>query len=170
MLIPLVTILTWYGIITGSSDRSNPAHAIYVSVLEIEQGKSAEQGVLRVKIFANDLEDAIYNHSQQRLSLLTACEQGSAAISAYFKDHLQLNIDGMAQVYNYTSCEINDISLWVTFTFISPANWGEVALTADYLMELFPTQSNVVSVTFKDEKRMFRLTKGSTSETIHFNP
>jgi Domain of unknown function (DUF6702) len=170
MISSMTGVLIYLSILTNIMGASDRAHAIYVSVLEIEQGKSAEQGVLRVKIFANDLEDAIFNHSLQRLSLLTKCDQSSTQISAYFKDHLQLNIDGKAQDYTYTSCEVNDISLWVTFTFNSPANWGEVALTADYLMELFPTQSNVVSITFHDEKRMFRLTKGATSETIRFNP
>jgi len=58
--------------------------------------------------------------------------------------------------------------LWLTFEFNSPAAWRNVEITADYLMELFPTQSNVVSITYKKEKRMFRLIKGSTTETINF--
>ena len=77
-------------------------------------------------------------------------------------------IDGKKQDYRYLSCEVNDISVWLTFDFTSSSTWGEVEITADYLMELFPTQSNVVSITYHSEKRMFRLTKNSTSETISF--
>jgi hypothetical protein len=122
-----------------------------------------------VKVFANDLEDAIFNQAQQRPDLLNGnCNQSKILISNYFKKHLMFKIDGKEQGYPYLSCEVNDISLWLTFEFNSPATWGEIEITADYLMELFPTQSNVVSITYQTEKKMFRLTKGATSETINF--
>ena len=122
-----------------------------------------------IKVFANDLEDAIFNQAQQRPDLLNGnCNQSKILISNYFKKHLMFKIDGKEQGYRYLSCEVNDISLWLTFEFTSSSTWGEVEITADYLMELFPTQSNVVSITYHSEKRMFRLTKNSTSETINF--
>ena len=139
------------------------SHAIYVSVVEIEQGS------INVKVFANDLEDAIFNHSRQRPDLLNAdCGQSKVLIANYFNDHLTCTIDGKEQKFTLVSCEVNDISLWLTFDFKSPATWGQVELTADYLMELFPTQSNVVSITYQTEKRMFRLTKESSTEIITF--
>jgi len=139
------------------------SHAIYVSVLEVEQGS------IKVKVFANDLEDAIFNHALQRPDLLSAdCSESKALIDNYFNDYLAIKIDGKEQNYSYLSCEVNDISLWLTFEFNSPVIWREVEITADYLMELFPTQSNVVSVNYRSDKRMFRLIKGSTSETINF--
>lgn len=139
------------------------SHAIYVSVLEVEQGS------IKVKIFANDLEDAIFNHAQQRPDLLNAdCSRSKVLIANYFNDHLTCKIDGQEQKFTFVSCEVNDISLWLTFDFNSPATWGQVELTADYLMELFPTQSNVVSITHEGEKRMFRLTKESSTEIITF--
>lgn len=139
------------------------SHAIYVSVVEVEEGS------IKVKIFANDLEDAIFNHSRQRPDLLNAnCNQSKVLIANYFNDHLACKINGNEQKFTFVSCEVNDISLWLTFEFNSPAAWLNVEITADYLMELFPTQSNVVSITFKKEKRMFRLIKGSTTETINF--
>ena len=149
------------------SNRTN--HALYVSVLEIEKEQSRERASIMVKIFSDDLEDAIFNHAQQRLDLLGGnCGQGKTYISNYFNDHLKLRIDGKEQSYSYLSCEVNDISLWLTFEFTTLTSWNEVEITADYLMELFPTQSNVVSITYHSEKRMFRLTKGATRENISF--
>ena len=146
----------------GQKDLSS-SHAIYVSVLEVEQGS------IEVKVFANDLEDAIFNHAQQRLDLVSGdCSKGKALITNYFRDHLAIKIEGKEQQYSYQSCEVNDISLWLTFEFSSPVTWGEVEITADYLMELFPTQSNVVSISYQGEKRIFRLTNGSTTETVKF--
>ena len=143
-------------------------HAIYVSVLEIEREANSEQGNIRVKIFANDLEDAIFNKSKKRLDLLSgSCDQ-SELILNYFKDHLLLKIDGDIQTYTFIGCELNDVSLWLTFDFLSPSKWGELDITADYLMELFPTQSNVVSITYNGEKRMFRMTNSSTQQKLNF--
>ena len=152
----------------GTGDRSS-SHAIYVSVLEIVSPAVNGKGSLKVKVFANDLEDAIFNQVQQRPDLLSGdCSQVNVLLSNYFKAHLTFKIDGREQVYSFVSCEVNDISLWLTFEFASPKIWREVEITADYLMELFPTQSNVVSITYQTEKRMFRLTNDTTTETVSF--
>jgi hypothetical protein len=144
-------------------------HAIYVSVLEIESDSDKETASAMVKIFANDLEDAIFNHSDNRLDLLTGnCDLNSELILNYFYDHLQLIIDGNPQKYSFVGCEINDTSLWLTFEFKSPSKWKELAITADYLMELFPTQSNVVSIKYHGDKRMFRMTNSSTHQKLNF--
>ena len=160
ILLVIFYSISSFGPVVGTTESE---HAIYVSVLEIKKGS------LMVKVFANDLEDAIFNQVQQRVNLLNSnCSENRALVSDYFKNHLGFFIDGDLMSYNFVSCEVNDISLWITFEFASPAIWSEVEITADYLMELFPTQSNVVSITYKKEKRMFRLIKGSTSETIIF--
>jgi len=167
--------LLFFGIIYGlsllnldSKDLSSN-HAIYVSVLEIEQVSEGETAKIMVKIFANDLEDAIFNQSEKRLDLLTgSCDQNAASLLSYFYDHLQLSINGKLQKYSFISCEINDTSLWLTFEFKSPSKWGELAITADYLMELFPTQSNVVSIKYHGDKRMFRMTNSATHQKLNF--
>ena len=159
----LLSILYSLSILDLNHKDLDSSHAIYVSVLEVEQGS------IMVKVFANDLEDAIFNYAQQRLSLVSGdCSKGKALFTSYFRDHLVIKIDGKEQKYSYQSCEVNDISLWLTFEFSSPAVWKEVEITADYLIELFPTQSNVVSISYQTEKRMFRLTKGAITETIKF--
>ena len=165
----LLSILYSLSLLNPGSVAPRTNHALYVSVLEIEKDRSSEKASIMVKIFSDDLEDAIFNHAQQRLDLQGVnCDQGETYINNYFNDHLKLSIDGKEQSYSYLSCEVNDISLWLTFEFTTSTSWNEVEITADYLIELFPTQSNVVSITYHSEKRMFRLTKGSTTETISF--
>ena len=159
----LFSILYSLSILNLGSTELSTSHAIYVSVLEVEQES------LMVKVFANDLEDAIFNQAQQRVDLINGdCSQSKTLISNYFNDHLKFKIDGKEQSYSYLSCELNDISLWISFEFTSPPNWRKVEITANYLMELFPTQSNVVSITYLSEKKMFRLTRGATTKTIIF--
>lgn len=144
-------------------------HAIYVSVIEIEKSEELAYTELRFKIFADDLEDAIYNHSGKRTDLLKAdCENSHRLIENYLDDHFNLIINNTNISRKYQGCELNDISLWLEFTMETPPDWNEVVLSADYLMELFPTQNNVASISFDSEKRFFRLTNNKTSETVRF--
>jgi hypothetical protein len=145
-------------------------HAIYVSVLEIEQPIGEKGGTINVKIFADDLEDAIFNMSRKRINLLTdECFKNKDLVNIYFAQHLQISIDGKKLEYYYSSCEINDISIWFNYSFISEPNWSELEVKADYLMDLFPAQSNVVSITKGKEKKMFRLTNQHTTQSLLFS-
>lgn len=163
MKLLLLSFLYSINLIGAGNPVKDSNHAIYVSVLEVTAGS------LMVKVFANDLEDAIYNQSQQRFNLLSGdCHENKVRIKDYFASHLSCKIDGKLMRYNFVSCEVNDISLWIKFDFTPPPIWSEVEITADYLMELFPTQSNVVSITYHGEKRMFRLTNELQKETISF--
>ena len=168
MLSFLIGLTTFLGVINVSSSSEVENHAIYVSVLEIE--KVDERGQIRIKIFADDLEDAIYNSSQKRIDLLKGdCSQNKILVSEYFANHLQLTLDGTNVDYKFISCEVNDISIWFNYDFTSMTTWSELEVKADYLMELFPTQSNVVSINNQGQKKMFRLVKGDEFKTISFN-
>lgn len=146
-----------------------PNHAIYVSVIEIEKSKNSDIAALRFKIFADDLEDAIYNQSGTRVNLLKGdCNNAQKLIENYLEEYFKLSINSTYVDREYKSCELNDISLWLEFNMNTPDDWHEVEVYAGYLMELFPTQTNVVSITFNESKKLFRLTNDKTTETVKF--
>ena len=75
----LLSIFYGISLLNPGSNELRTNHAIYVSVLEVEPGS------IMVKVFANDLEDAIYNQAQQRPDLLNAnCNQSNIIISNYY--------------------------------------------------------------------------------------
>ena len=148
----------------------NDNHTMYISVVEIEKAVGNTNGHIRVKLFANDLEDAIFNFSQQRIDLNEGnCKPNAALINDYFDAHLGVKISDEIIKYSLSSCEENDLSIWLNFNFISNANWKTVEVKADYLMELFPTQSNIVNIKYEGVIRMFRLTKESPKEIALFS-
>jgi len=148
----------------------NDNHAMYISVVEIEKAVSDNNGFIRVKVFTSDLEDAIFNFSQQRIDLSGGnCKPNAALINDYFEAHLGIKISDEFIKYSLASCEENDLSIWLNFNFISNANWKTVEVKADYLMELFPTQSNIVNIKYEGVIRMFRLTKESPKEIALFS-
>lgn len=129
-----------------------PDHAIYISVIEIS--KNQEVTEIRVKVFQDDLQNAIKNYSG--VVALTAPEvfpqKYSNEIESYFREHLKVN----DLSYQLKSSELNGDSYW--FTFLSEnAEWTKINATADYLMELFPTQENILKVLLNGETRFCRL-------------
>ena len=167
ILIGLFACLGWTRL---PGDANQPSHAIYISVLEIKQGLESKEGSVRIKVFVQDFEDAIFNHSSHRLNFSSGnSDSNKELISAYFYDSLKIDINNNALKYNYVSCEVNDISLWLNFAFEANDNWQQMKVSANYFMELFPTQSNVVSITYHEQKRMFRLTKAKSEEVVEFD-
>ena len=165
----MIAIFTFFIITNLINDYSRPDHAIYVSVIEIEKPEDSNIAALRFKIFADDLEDAIYNQSGIRVDLLKGdCNNAQKLIENYLEEYFKLTINSTYVDREYISCELNDISLWLEFTMNTPGEWHEVEVHAGYLMELFPTQTNVVSITFNESKKLFRLTNDKTTETVKF--
>lgn len=152
-------------------------HAIYISVIDIKHEESKEEASLVIKVFTNDFEDVLYNHSNlpdrqagKRLQLSKAdvCNSNKEIINTYFEKHLQMHVNGKSMVYRFESCEINDDSIWVTFSMTCAPDWDNFNIRADYFMELFPAQTNVVNLLEGGEKRFLKLTMDQKEDRIDF--
>lgn len=145
-------------------------HAIYISVIEINHLEADNEATLIVKVFSNDFEDALYNHSDKRLQISKAneCELNKEIIETYFRKHLQMQVNGKSLVYRFTSCDINDDSIWLTFSMTCMRDWNNFSIKADYFMELFPAQTNVVNLHEGGEKRFLKLSLDSKEGRIDF--
>lgn len=140
-------------------------HAVYISVLELNK----EEQTLKIKIFENDLKDAIFSQTQERVSFSEGkCYVNKSIVESYLSKHLQLLVNNQPMLFTLQRCELNETSLWLHFSLNAPQHWQKLHIKADYLMELFPTQSNVVSVLANGKKSMFRLTKGHVSKNIEW--
>ncbi len=149
--------LLWLYFFLGGATPAGSGHAVYVSVVEFKQ-TTGQEAELAVKVFADDLEDAIYHASGERYDLRGG-ECAGQAVTAYLQDHLQIKVNGSPVAYTFVSCEHNDMSVWYTFSCQVPSVWQTVHIRADYLMELFPTQTNVVSIAASGNKKMLRLSR-----------
>ena len=153
--------------ILPAGDRAEE-HAVYVSVVEISYG-SGKVGKMQAKLFTDDLEDAIFNQTRTRVKLSGNCTRHLELMEAYLKQHLVITINQQAIDYKISGCEKVDISTWLEFSFSCNDDWSAVRIQGDQLMELFPTQSNVFTVKYKDNKRMFRLTTSKRTTEVIFD-
>ncbi len=136
----------WLVFIFLFSSNVKADHSIYISVLEVDKQQ------MTVKVFIDNLEDAVKNDSN--------------TIEGYFQKKIRLKINEQAIGFNLQEVSEEGDSYWITFKLDGPINWQSFYLEADYFMELFPEQTNVVKV--KVEKpHYFRLNK--PNPTCGFN-
>lgn len=148
----------------------NGDHAIYLSVAEVEHKNLEKKANVKIKVFTNDLEDALMNAYDERISLGDAsiCEENKTKIEGYFLKHFKYAINGNNVVLIFDRCETNGDATWLHFNIACPMQWNKISVTADYLMELFPTQSNVISIQHGNEKRFININKSKTSDVVTF--
>ena len=165
LLVALLSIL-------ASPSKPEPAelHAIYLSVCEIDHRDKGSTAEINIKVFENDIRDAFKN----MFSIYPDFEDPDAAKKygenalAYFHKYLKVLINGNPVKLKFESLEMNGDSVWFYLSFDSKSDWQSVQVTADYLMELFPDQSNVVSIYHGTDKKFLRITRESKSQETSF--
>lgn len=151
------------------SSRPVP-HAIYLSVAEVDRKDTTIPAIVKIKVFANDMEDALANLSGHRIQLLdpSGCLSARLKIETYFQNNFSLTINGAPAKLELARCEALGDAIWFYFHTTQNNTWQTVTVSATYLMELFPTQSNVLSIYYGQEKRFAHLTSAKSIITFKF--
>lgn len=143
-------------------------HAIYISVIEVEHSAQDTKADLRIKVFSNDMADALRNaygvkgdYQETEFFL-----KNQEYISSYFSHHVIIEINGETVKLNLEKIEKENDTHWFYLSFHCPPGWKKVYIRADMLMEIFPAQSNMVKLTNNGDKQFFRLMKGHSSVEI----
>ncbi|MEQ8364049.1 MAG: hypothetical protein RH948_14350 [Cyclobacteriaceae bacterium] len=145
-------------------------HALYLSLVEVDHKDLGATAVIKIKVFADDMEDAIMNVSERRIDFLKTsnCDNGRSEVEAYFTKHFEYSINGKRAALTFTHCEPNGDAIWFHFKINCPNRWTKVEVKADFLMELFPTQSNIVTIYHGEEKRFLKITNAHPEEAVTF--
>jgi len=145
-------------------------HALYLSVVEVAHVKNESQASVKIKVFTNDMEDAIRNELHKGISLsdTSSFHSQKEILEKYFSNHFLLSINGKEVDLSMTGSKLVGDAIWFYFKMNCQSKWDNVSVKADYLMELFPTQSNVVSIEHDENKRFIRLTNTKKKDTIKF--
>lgn len=171
MLIIKLYLLSLNSLLLGGFRGENNVdrHAIYLSTLEVSTSG------LTVKVFQDDLQDAVRNHCEMSETKCELNESFSninthkAAILSYFKRTLSLEINAEKKELSLIKILEQGDSYWIYFSFSEQAEpWKYVTVSAGYFMELFPKQVNVVKVSHQGASTFCKQTLSDTSCTLQF--
>lgn len=165
----MLTIFFWFLLTT-------PPHALYLSTSKITLAENQNKLSIQIKIFSDDLQTALINHFNEKeiSSTTTIGTKNLAQIKSYLKQHLLLN---KANANNRWGMELLELtadyqeSIYLLTAIYEDhstnADKAEILeIQADYLMEVFPTQSNIIDLTYGEQRFFFRLKKNKTKEQI----
>ena len=147
-----------------------PDHAVYISVVELNHDSEKQESFLSVKVFTDDLQNIIRNFNPDftQASNEQFVDSNEEDIAVYFSEHLTFTVnDELAQMEFVSSVLVSDV-YFLNFKFKSSGEWKKLEITADFFTELFPDQSNVMTIKYKGEKYFARLTKSKPDYFIEF--
>ena len=142
-------------------------HALYLSVTEVWQSDE-ETLKIRVKVFTNDLELALRNYSDgfRRAPEGEFLYKNRGIASGYFNEHFQLRINGKNLNLVYLSHTIENDAHYLVFRTSQNEEWDQIECRADFFMELFPTQQNVVQFHREQDVKFLRFELGTGRQNL----
>ncbi len=141
------TFCLWISFLGVHLIWENPSHAIYLSLTEVEMAEGAFN--FKMKVFSDDLRDALKNHQPNTYkpsNLQEFFSLNKDLANQYFGEHFQLSTGGKQQALQVKGAIIEGDAHFINFSCAVPKDFKELTIKADFFMELFPTQINVVKV------------------------
>lgn len=143
-------------------------HAIYISVAKVNFNKEANEVLISLKVFSDDLEDAIHNYSGKRQKVVGIMDftDLSSVIEGYVNKKIELNLDGNQVSLQVDSCENIGDTTWIYLKGETGPFSQSIQVKNQVLFEVFDTQKNIVEIEYSDEKYYYSLTKDEPDATI----
>ena len=166
LLVPFLSLL--FSFAGNGTFSSN--HAIYLSVCEVDHREQGNSAKINVKVFETDIRDAFQNMFSLQADFYSphASTTYKKESEQYFHKYLKIAINGQSIDLNFNHLEINGDSVWFYFNFTCSSDWESISVTADYLMELFPDQSNIISIYHGTDKKFLRITSSKKTGEASF--
>ena len=149
---------------------ADASHAFYLSVIEIRHEAGVDSVEVKVKVFTDDLYTALLNEDSglQHSGLSDFYTEHKSAVEKYFMRHLQLAVNEMPLDLQIAQVAEEADALWISISATTPARWRKLVIEADYFMEVYPTQSQMVHIRESDTPYTLRLVKNRVRDQVYF--
>lgn len=164
----LLLVLNLYSEITFCPPES--MHAFYLGTIKIEYTKGANETNIYLKLFADDFANALRNSFEdfKGFEFFTNQPDHINLARQYLVKHFRMTINQEESPIELELLQIEQSEDVLLFELrAEPGNaWEACQVYADLLMEIYPTQINVVQMNHLDQKRFFRLTQDTPNQLI----
>jgi hypothetical protein len=147
------------------------AHEIYVSITTIRYQPETRRLVVRVRIFTDNLDEALRHHFGQPANLNTPKEspQADSLIAGYVREQLQLFADGQPVNLQWVKKQYDaDVTetYWQSDSLTQPK---QLVVENRILIDVIEAQTNIVRVRIGDSKKQYNFDAAITKEIIALN-
>ena len=143
-------ILFFFVLVSSFVFSSATPHPIYVSNTEVNYKQKEKKIEISVKVFSNDLQEAISQIKGEMIEIGTDREHRLATdyIIEYFNNYFTFEINGRTRKYVYVHRELIKEDFYSTYILLKIEKLKKIksiVLTNKLLIDAFPTQQNIVS-------------------------
>lgn len=136
------------------------AHRFYVSIYQIDYKPAKRELQIISRIFLDDLVEAVEASSKKKVALGEKSQSAEDILlfEKYQKGHLLIKINNKIVTYKYLSSEVENN---VFISYFKVENLGTVKsieVKNTSLLDILPTQQNIVQLTIDKEKSSLLLT------------
>ncbi|MEO0556493.1 MAG: DUF6702 family protein [Bacteroidota bacterium] len=155
--------MRWLIFLVSLVPLTSEDHAIYLSLVDLDLNAQK----MTIKVFSDDLEDCLKNFDPT-YTLFEHSSHNQGTLEKYFKQRLLLTINRETVKFSFSSSSVENDAHFLVFDFQYLKSISTVQVKADFFMELFPTQSNVINLKNGQEQLFLRLTKGEPEGQVDF--
>jgi hypothetical protein len=143
-------------------------HPYHVGVTEIFVHPNKEVGV-SCKLFVDDVQDAIFRESGQKVNLALKRIEDTKALNAYLQSKLQVKWGNKLLPLLMIGYEFEEEAVWCYFESQVSGKSRQIAICNRALYEQLPTQSHLIMLQYKDQKLRWKLTNPEACHTFELH-
>ncbi len=145
-------------------------HKFYVSLVQLDHNEKDTLLEITMKIFTDDLENALEVQSGLLLKLGTKHElpESDSILVNYISDNFKLKLNGQDLIINYLGKEV-DLDVTWCYLEVSGVEFIEKMEIIDKMLtEIFEDQSNLIKVKYKGKESAALLNRSRQMDVIKF--
>lgn len=143
-------------------------HPYYVSIIEVEHHPDTKTFQVAVKLFIDDIEDALVNNGTEKPNFGTDNELPNSEqwLFDYLNEHLKIQTDGKTLEFDFLGKELDNEAMWCYLESEKISKVDTLNITATLLIDEFATQSNIVHLKIWDTKTSMIFRKSRTEKEL----
>lgn len=145
-------------------------HPFYMSVTQMDYNAQSRSFEVAVKVFTNDMEEALKKKYNVQCQLLTTKEHPKTDeyLNQYLQSRFQLKVEGVQKDFVFVGKEKEDDACWVYLEFPDIASPRKLYVSQQILTEMFATQNNIVHVKVGKTQKSLMLNRSNNGEYVEF--
>lgn len=148
-------------------------HPFHISVCSINYATAESSLQITVKIFADDLEEALNQRGEPASAYIDVLnpqdpEKLDSIVSDYLAEHVSFAVNEQVAQPKYLGFEREELTLWCYLEITGISELEQVKVQNTLLLNTFEDQVNIVHIKANDVVKSMKLAKNQTEDTITF--
>jgi hypothetical protein len=154
-------------IVSGFHSKKHP---FYLSVIDIKQNVKIHTLSISVKMFTNDIEEALKKTSAKPIDLLNPENKAAmeAELFTYIKKRLSVDVNGLKKELEFIGYEKEEDAVWAYFEIKKVFPVTKLQVHTTLLYDYLPQQTNIVHAEINDIKKSSKVVNPDSKVEFNF--